>query len=102
MARENQGLQIALIIFVMLTIILGVTTYLFFRQYEEADIKAKNNLAERDKAARLANENEEHINELKRLIGIAKTEKMDAITNTIFNDDMKKYGGSYPEEARFY
>ena len=32
MARENQGLQIALIIFVMLTIILGVTTYLFFRQ----------------------------------------------------------------------
>ena len=31
MARENQGLQIALIVFVMLTIILGVTTYLFFR-----------------------------------------------------------------------
>ncbi len=42
MARENQGLQIGLIIFVMLTIVLGVTTYLFFRQYEEATIKATN------------------------------------------------------------
>ena len=40
MARENQGLQIALIIFVMLTIILGVTTFIFYRQYEEAAIKA--------------------------------------------------------------
>ena len=36
MARENQGLQIALIIFVMLTIILGVTTFLYVRQYGEA------------------------------------------------------------------
>ena len=41
MARENQGLQIALIIFVILTIILGVTTFLFFRQYEEATAKAE-------------------------------------------------------------
>ncbi len=102
MARENQGLQIALIVFVMLTIILGVTTYLFYRQYEEADIKAKNNLAERDKKAQLAIKNEDDANELKRLIGVAKTEKVDPIRDTIFKEDMNKYGGSYPEEVRFY
>lgn len=34
-ARENQGLQIALIIFVMLTIILSVTTYIFFDNYKK-------------------------------------------------------------------
>ena len=103
MARENQGLQIALIVFVMLTIILGVTTYLFFRSYEEADIKAKSNLAERDKATKLAAKNDDDVKELKRLIfGVASTEKVDTITTTTFNDDMKKYGGSYPEEARFY
>ena len=101
MARENQGLQIALIIFVMLTIILGVTTYLFFRNYEEADIKAKDNLAQRDKATKLAVKNEDDANELKKKIGVPATDKVDAIT-TVFNDDMKKYGGSYPEEARFY
>ena len=40
-ARENQGLQIALIIFVMLTIVLIVTTFLFFRNYQEAQEKNK-------------------------------------------------------------
>ena len=32
MPRENQGIQIALIIFVMLSIILGVTTYLYVQE----------------------------------------------------------------------
>ena len=101
MARENQGLQIALIIFVMLTIVLSVTTYLFYRQYDEATVNAKNNAAEANKKARLAAKNEDDANELKRLIGAAKTEKADAIT-AAFNEDMKKYGGGYPEESRFY
>ncbi|MGC4002595.1 MAG: hypothetical protein QM811_05400 [Pirellulales bacterium] len=39
-ARENQGLQIALIIFVILTISLSVTTYLFFDHYKKAELKA--------------------------------------------------------------
>ncbi|MDP7020307.1 MAG: hypothetical protein QGG36_31205 [Pirellulaceae bacterium] len=34
--RENQGLQIALIIFVILTLLLCITTYVFYRQSEEA------------------------------------------------------------------
>jgi len=101
MARENQGLQIALIVFVMLTIILGVTTYLFFRQYEEADIRAKSNAAEATKKAQLAEKSETDANELKRLIGAAKTEDVEAIT-TLFNGDMNRYGGSYSEESRFY
>ncbi len=32
--RESQGLQITLIIFVMLTVILAVTTYIFWSQSE--------------------------------------------------------------------
>ena len=40
-ARENQGLQIALIIFVMLTIVLAVTTYVFFSSSQEYQTKAK-------------------------------------------------------------
>ena len=102
MARENQGLQIGLIIFVMLTIILGVTTYLFFRQYEEATIKATNATAELAKANRLAAKNDDDASELKRLIGVAKTEKVETITSGTFSADMKKYGASYPEVDRFY
>jgi hypothetical protein len=36
------------------------------------------------------------------LIGVAPTEKVDTIATTTFNDDMRKYAGSYPEEVRFY
>lgn len=101
MARENQGLQIALIIFVMLTIILGVTTYLFFRQSEEAFNKAKQNQEEAAKNTRLADDAKEDADKLKEMIGAAKTDKIDAVTAQ-FNEDMKKYGGTYPDEVHFY
>lgn len=100
MARENQGLQIALIIFVMLTIILAVTTYLFYRQYDEASLKAKSNLEDASQKAQLAAKNESDLNELKRMLGV-KNDAVDAIT-TAFNKDMATYGGAYPEESRFY
>ena len=34
-SNENQGLQISLIVFVMLTIILSVTTFVFYRKFEQ-------------------------------------------------------------------
>ena len=36
--RENQGLQIALIIFLMITVGLAISTYYFFRQAEEKEL----------------------------------------------------------------
>mgnify|MGYP003520633522 CR=1 FL=1 len=36
-ARENTGLQAALIIFVMITIGLAISTYMYFRASEEAE-----------------------------------------------------------------
>ena len=48
-ARENQGLQIALIIFVMLTIVLIVTTFMFFSSYQEAQEKIKSLTSENTK-----------------------------------------------------
>ena len=82
MARENQGLQIALIVFVMLTLILGVTTYLFFRQYEEATLRETTKANQLTTATKLAADNESDVKELKRLIfGTAKEGKADAITS---------------------
>ena len=39
-ARENQGLQIALIVFVVLTVLLSLTTFVFFRNYQGEQLKA--------------------------------------------------------------
>jgi hypothetical protein len=47
-ARENQGLQIALIIFVILSIATSVTTYLAFTNFKESE---KKTVAESQKAA---------------------------------------------------
>ncbi len=101
MARENQGLQITLIVFVMLTIVLGVMTYLFYRRYEEAAIKARTNADKASKSAQLASRNKDDANELKGLIGVAKTEDIVSIT-ALSKKDMKMYGQSYPEQSRKY
>lgn len=103
MARENQGLQIALIVSVMLTIILGGTTYYFYRQFDEANNKAAFNAAEKAKADTAKNDISRELNDLKKkVIGVSETEKVDTIMNTTFKDDMTKYAGSYPEEDRVY
>lgn len=40
-SRESQGLQIALILFVMITVVLAVTTFVFYRKAEEEIAKTK-------------------------------------------------------------
>jgi len=101
MARESQGLQIALVIFVMLTIVLGVTTFIFYRQATEAESKAKAATAEASKQTTTARTMTDNFNELKRYIGVAETEEREKINET-FTKDMATYAGTVPEKSRFY
>ena len=101
MARENQGLQIALIVFVILTIGLGVATFMCFRQYEEAAQIAE---GARQKEATANSTNRtlaEECTQLKEHIGFSATQNVEDIT-TQFTKDMQEYGAHFPEEARFY
>jgi len=104
MARENQGLQIALIILFMLTIILGVTTYVFCRQYIEADDsgrKLEGQLKDSDVAKQsIQDEN----NQLKKMIlGTADAEekKLEEIT-TQYNLDREKFAAGFDDQDKFY
>lgn len=79
-ARENQGLQIALIIFVMLTILTVVSTYWFFSRYQEQVLKTK---AASEKEVAAATEKDKAVKEkgdLLTLIGAAPT---DPVPDTI-------------------
>jgi hypothetical protein len=101
MARENQGLQIALIVSVMLTIILTVTAFLLYRNYDEACIreKAANTKAtDADKQAKTAVEEN---NRLKQLIGVPVTETMQKV-DELFKKDMETYATGLQEEKRVY
>lgn len=78
-ARENQGLQIALIVFVMLTIMLSVTTFLFFRNYQNEQQRAK---AADDKAADVTQKMgvlEGERSAYVKYIGFPETEKKETI-----------------------
>lgn len=100
-SSENQGLQIALIIFVMLTILLSVTTFMFFREYEDASLKATaatTKAQDSDKAQRSA---EAEVGELKKLVGVNTSMSLSDV-RTQFEKDMKDFAGTVPEESRFY
>lgn len=78
-ARENQGLQIALIIFVVLTIALAVSTFMFFSKFDEE----RNKIAEYEKkaseASRQANEYQTDLKEVKTILGVAPADSLKAI-----------------------
>jgi len=81
-ARENQGLQIALIVFVMLTIMLSVSTFLFFRNYQSEQQKAKTaedtTAATKQSLANMQNERDLFI----QFIGFPATEKKETVEET--------------------
>ncbi len=101
MARENQGLQIALIIFVILTILLGVFTFLFFRHYEEAAQKAKQFDEEAQRQTKTARDIEAVNIELRKIIGFDPSEKLDSMQQQ-FAKDMEIYGPDVEEANRSY
>ena len=84
-ARENQGLQIALIIFVMLTIVLIVTTFLFFRNFQEAQEKIKGLTSENSKAQEAARNAIDESTKLKGLVD-TKLEKIEAVEEAAKKD----------------
>ena len=85
----------------MLTIILGVTCYLFFKQYQTASAEAQKNQADATEQRTAAKNQETEANNLKQWIGGA-TQDTNETLRVQFADDMKKYGGAYPREVHAY
>lgn len=100
-SSENQGLQIALIIFVILTILLSVTTFMFFREYTDA---SKRSVAATDRASKA--ETAQHSADadlvaIRGIIGVAENATLSEIQETK-NNDMKAYASTAPEETQRY
>jgi hypothetical protein len=86
-ARENQGLQIALIVFVLFTILLSVTTFLFVRNYQQELQHAKNESEAANKAKDdLAKVQLERDTLALRVGGYPQSEKQEAIEKTWTKD----------------
>jgi hypothetical protein len=100
-SSENQGLQIALIVFVMLTILLSVTTFMFFREYDEASRKAAEEATKATKQAQAEREAIEMARELRKIIGVPEGASLSDVQKT-HEEDMKKYAATAPDDSKFY
>lgn len=117
-ARESQGLQVALILFVMVTVVLAVTTYVYFRKSEELIKERDQARNEKNSADARARDMDFKIKALKHVLGHDDTPMSDtefaqiktsiggdAAMKTIFDRydaDMKMYGQGLPADGLCY
>ncbi len=92
MARESQGLQVLLIVFVMLTVVLGVTTYLYVKRADETTHAATAAKADQKKAEEATADKQKECDLLKQLIGMP--ERTIEEIKKQHDDDMATYGNA--------
>jgi hypothetical protein len=102
-ARENQGLQIALIIFVMLTILLGVSTYMLYSRYDETQVKLKAAVAASNEANDLASKEKASREAMQAIMGAAPTDSADAVigeAKAVISQYVAMFNLSLPDPER--
>jgi len=115
-SRESQGLQIALILFVMITVVLAVTTFVFYRKSEEArkTVAAANEKAKQKDT--LYNDENFKVQYLQHILGAATLSEAelnvivpgiegDPVMGPIhkaYQEDMVTYGEGLPQEKMNY
>jgi len=100
-ATVVQSLSIALIVFVMLTFILAVMTYLFFKYKLEAETAAQAAEAKMAEANQAQQAAEQDKAKLKQLLGFADVEKVDEIETKV-NEEFAKKFGDFKEDQKAY
>ena len=101
MARENQGLQIALIVFVFLFLICAVLAFIFGRQAAEAKAAAAAAEEGRAEAETTANTIQGNFNTVKQYLGVDKTTPIDGLSDQ-YTNDMALYAANLPEGKKSY
>jgi len=102
MARESQGLQIALISFVLLIVVLAVTTFLGWKEAGEADVRAAAAQAEAAKNKKSSDKFYDQTVELKKMLGYADSRELQEISTDFVNDMRLEFGGNFPEDKHNY
>lgn len=93
-ARENQGLQIALIIFVMITVVLAVTTYIYWKKTDEQFVELNTKNTEKAAAEDRERKAIADMLELKQWIGHAAETQLPEV-KTKYEADMGLFATSY-------
>lgn len=87
-ANESQGLKIAVAVFVMLTVILAVSTYFSYTAYSQSDAKFTKSSADLSTSQKASSDALNQVEVLRKEIGV-KAEDPDAIKTEIKNEYKK-------------
>jgi hypothetical protein len=101
MSRQNQALQVAVIIFAMSAIVLGVTNFLCLRRCDDLRAQAAAAQQDADRVAALAQRAQDEARELKRLMGFADDQKLAAVREQAAQD-LQPIAAALPEGGRSY
>ena len=88
-------------VFVLLTIVFGVSTFIFFSQYREARDRATAATQKASEDSNRARDALAQMEQLKKMVGFAATDTVESIQG-LFNGDMDKYAKTYPKDMQFY
>lgn len=97
----QQTLYIAIIVFVMLTFVLAVTTYLFFRQKVDAEAVAQTSTTEMAQAKQALETSEAEKGKLKQILGFAADKSVTDIETEV-NDLFEKNHEDFESDAKSY
>lgn len=100
-ASENQGLQAGLIISVILVIGLGVTTYLFYSQWDAAEAAVAEQTKQVNERTEALNKAQTELNDMKRIAGFLDTDAIDKIKVDFAKDTESLLAGRQPETVSY-
>ena len=99
--RENQGMQIGLIVCIVMIVLLMVTSVLFWKKADEA-AKAAEQAQEAASVARLeADQSRQENQELRTMLGFAPDTALSEVQKSR-ESDMQLFASSFPEDKRNY
>ncbi len=100
-ARQDQGMQVLVIIFVILTVLMSGLSYFFYRSYSEASQRA-GTAEEQKRAAEQASRNLAATNdEYLQWMGFDPMDNPADVQKT-HDEDMQRFGATFDENRRFY
>lgn len=100
-ATVVQSLSIALIVFVMLTFVLAVTTYLFFTQKLAAERESQDKAVEMAAAKNETRKTETEADKLRLLLGFPEGKPVEEIETEVGEAFERDYA-DYPEDSKAY
>ena len=100
-ARQDQGMQVLVIVFVLLTVIMAGLSYFFYRSASEASQLADTNAKAKRDAEVAARDFQTANGEYLRMMGFDPFDNQDDVKKT-YDEDMQRFGATFDENRRFY